>query len=231
MTRHASDIIAGILCVLTLLCAPSSGWTAGGAHIVDDSEVETPGTCHVETWVTRFIPGDGYANFEPACTLERVPWLEIGVPYQHYWDQTVAAPLLGLQVKTTIQSDTHGVGFGLGMNAAVNTTTGQLNLGSVIGLVTIPVGKSLRINLNAGWSYLDSDAPNAFFWGGQMEVDMGNDFSLMLEVFGRRPGLTGNQLGVRYTPNNGRFDFDLLVGTTFDDVTTQFITMGVTVRF
>lgn len=84
MRRHASDIIAGILCVLALLCAPNSGWTAGGAHIVDDSEVETPGTCHVETWVTRFIPGDGYANFEPACTLERVPWLEIGVPYQHY---------------------------------------------------------------------------------------------------------------------------------------------------
>jgi hypothetical protein len=231
MRRHVSDTIAAILFVLALLFAPSSGWTAGGAHIVDDSEVETPGTCHLETWVTRFIPGDGYANFEPACTPARVPWLEIGLAYQHYWDQIIGAPLLGPQAKITIQDDTHGVGIGLGFNAAVNTTTGSLNLGSVIGLVTIPVGKSLRINLNAGWSYLDSDTPHAFFWGGQMEVDMGNDFSLMIEAFGRHPGLIGNQLGVRYTPNNGRFDFDLLVGTTFDDVTTQFITMGVTVRF
>ena len=159
MRRHVSDTVAGILLVVALLFASSPGWTAGGAHIVDDSEVETPGTCHIESWVTRFVPGDGYANVEPACTLERVPWLEIGVPYQHYWDQTIAAPLLGLQVKTTIQSDTNGVGFGLGFNAAVNSTTGKLNLGSVIGLMTIPVGKSLRINLNAGWSYLDSDAP------------------------------------------------------------------------
>lgn len=231
MKKHVAGVVTGFALASSLLCASSDGQAAGGAHIVDDSEVETPGTCHLETWVTRFIPGDGYANFEPACTPASVPWLELGLAYQHYWDQAVGAPLFGPQGKITIQSDANGVGVGVGFNAAVNLTTGYVNLASVIGLVTVPIGKSLRVNINAGWSYLDSDAPNAFFWGGQLEVDISKEVSLMMEAFGRHPGLIGNQLGLRYTPNNGRFDFDFLVGTTFDDVTTQFITMGVTIRF
>lgn len=231
MYKRVAGIVAGFLLASSLVLTSSSGQAAGGAHIVDDSEVETPGGCHLEMWVTRFIPGDGYANFEPACTPAKVPWLEIAVAYQHYWDQAIGAPLLGPQIKINLQSDTEGVGVGLGFNAAVNLETGSVNLGSIIGLVTIPIGRTLRININGGWSYLAGDQPDAFFWGGQAEVDIGGDISLMLEAFGRHPGTIGNQMGLRYTPNNGRYDFDLLVGTTFDDTNTLFATMGVTIRF
>lgn len=66
------------LCALSTWC---DAMAAGGAHIVDDSEVERPGHCHVEWWVTRFVPGNGFANAAPACTLKRIPFLEAGVAH------------------------------------------------------------------------------------------------------------------------------------------------------
>lgn len=205
---------------------------AGGARIVDDSEVETPGTCHLELWVSRFVPGDGYANVGPACTALQVPWLQFGVAYQHYWDAATAAPLIGPQMKINFQPASEGVGVALGMNAGVNARTGELGLASLTALVTVPVTERFRINLNAGWNYLNGENPNAVFWGGQVEVVVGWDVTLMMEVFGRQPGVIGNQMGLRYTPAaHPRFDFDLLVGTIFDQDSTKFFTMGVTVRF
>jgi len=227
----------GIACLLlAFLLPPSQAMAAGGAHIVDDSEVETPGVCHLETWVTRFIPGDGYLNLAPACTAEKMPFLEIGAAYQHYWDQTINAELFGPAFKINFQPETKGVGVGLGLNAGTNLRTGELGLASLIGLVTIPIDPKVKINLNAGWSYLKGDVPNALFWGGQFEAKVAWDVSLMVEVFGRAPnGLVGTQMGLRYTPTmNGRegwLDFDLLAGSYFDSVSSRFFTLGVTVRY
>ena len=89
--------------------------------------------------------------------------------------------------------------------------------------------------MNAGWSYLSTEVPNAFFYGGQFVADVGWDLSLMIEAFGRAPnGVAGMQMGLRYTPEidlRTPFDFDLLVGSFFDQVTTRFFTIGVSIRF
>jgi hypothetical protein len=220
-------------CLLLVLsiAVPFAAWAAGGAHIVDDSDVESPGTCHAEFWVTRFVPGDGYANAAPACTMEKVPWLEIGAAYQHYWDQVTGAPLFGPQFKVNFQPESEGIGVGLGFNAGVNLQTGALGFASLIALVSFPINEKVKVNLNAGWSYLNADTPDALFYGGQLEAKVGWDLSLMLEAFGRVNGLVGNQAGLRYTPHDGNIDFDLLVGTYYDATSTRFFTMGVTVRF
>lgn len=77
--------------------------------------------------------------------------------------------------------------------------------------------------------------PNALFYGTQVEADVGGGVSLMLEAFGRtQGGLVGSQVGLRFTPTIwGRepFDFDLLVGTSFDQTSTRFVTLGVTIRY
>jgi hypothetical protein len=230
--KNLHSLLVGTLFWIAAAVLPGPILAAGGAHIVDDSEVETPGTCHVEFWVSRFVPGDGYANVGPACTFLKIPWLEVGAAYQHYWDEITAGPLIGPQFKINFQSASAGLGFALGLNAGVNARTGELGLAGLTALVTVPVTDALRINLNAGWSYLNGDNPNALFWGGQVEVDVGWDVTLMLEAFGRQPGVIGNQMGLRYTPSaHPRFDFDLLVGTIFDQDSTKFFTLGVTVRF
>lgn len=221
---------------MALLWPVAQAIAAGGAHIVDDSEVETPGVCHLETWVTRFVPGDGYLNLAPACTAEKMPFLEIGAAFQHYWDEVINSQLFGPAMKVNLREDTTGVGVGLGLNAGMDLKTGELGLASLIMLVTLPIDEKVKVNLNAGWSYLRTDVPNALFWGAQVEAKVAWDVSLMVEVFGRAPnGVVGTQMGLRYTPTmggkEGWIDFDLLAGSYFDSVSARFFTLGVTVRF
>lgn len=232
MTQLRSFILLCLLVVLTNFGALA----AGGPHIVDDAEVETPGVCHLETWATRFIPGDGYFNVAPACTTLKMPWLEIGAAYQHYWDEFIAGPLLGPAMKVNFQSvEKTGLGIALGLNAGVNLRTGDLGYAQLLALVTYQLNERVRLNFNGGWSYLQSDVPHAAFYGAQVEANVGGGLQLMLEGFGRtQGGLVGSQVGLRFTPTIwGRepFDFDLLVGTFFDHTSTRFVTLGVTVRY
>ena len=205
---------------------------AGGAHIVDDSEVETPGTCHYEFWVSKFVPGDGYANFGPACTLSKIPTLEVGGLFQHYWDQSTNAPFLGPQVKLNLRPASSGLGLGIEFNGGVNLRTGSFGFAQALVPVTLPITESVRINLNAGWSYVGgTDNANALFYGAQVEARIGYDLMLMLEGFGRSRGVNGVQMGLRYTPGDGPIDFDFLVGNFFDTLSSRFFTVGVTFRY
>ena len=205
---------------------------AGGAHVIDDSEVETPGTCHVELWTSVFLLGDGYGNAAPACTTLKMPWLEIGADYAHYWDQAIGAPLVGPQMKVNFRSVTQGLGLGLSLNANVNAKTGNFALGQILALVTVPVTETVRWNFNTGWSYLNNvPNPHAVFYGAQFEADLTKELMLMIEGFGRNPGVAGAQIGLRFTPGQGRIDFDLLVASLFDAPGTRAVTIGVTLRF
>ncbi len=220
-----------LLLALALPPAPDVR-AAGGAHIVDDSEVEPPGTCHLETWVTRFVPGDGYLNVGPACTSERMPRIQMGATLQHYWGEDINAPLLGPTFKVNLVPEATGVGLGLDLNAGMNLRTGDLGIASLVMLVSIPLGDKVKINVNGGWSYLSNDFnQNAAFYGMQVEAKVAWDLSLMLEIFGREPGIAGAQIGLRYTPNDGWVDFDILAGNSFDATSPKFFTVGVTVRF
>ncbi len=234
-----------ISCLLASFFWPApEAKASGGAHIVDDSEVERPGQCHVESWVTKFVPGDGYGNFAPACTPAKIPSLEFGAIVQHYWDQATNAPLFGPQVKLNLQklsfgpteespNDKYRPGVAIEFNSGVNLRTGTLGFATALIPVTIPVpiGET-KINLNAGWSYIAGDRVNhALFYGAQVETKIGFDLSLMIEAFGRTRGTSGIQMGLRYTPNDGPIDFDFLAGSFFDSGNPRFFTVGVTFRW
>ena len=131
--------IAGL--VLALLAQSFEVRAAGGAHIVDDSEVEPAGKCHVEMWVSKFVPGDGYANLGPACTLSKIPNLEVGGLLQHFWDEATNAPFLGPQAKLNLKPQSSGFGLGVEVNAGVNVRTGDLGFIQAVVPLTIPRGK------------------------------------------------------------------------------------------
>ena len=219
---------------LVLLLVPQGTLRAAGhAHVVDDAEVETPGTCHLELWTTVFLLGDGYGNGAPACTTLKMPFLEIGAAYAHYWDQVIGGPVFGPQMKVNFRSvENGGLGLGVALNAGVNLKTGDFGLGQIFGLVTVQVTEKVRFNFNTGWSYLNTaPVPNAVFYGGQFEATVFDDFLLMIEGFGRYPGVAGGQIGLRYTPGQGRIDFDLMFGALVDPAGTRTVTFGVTLRF
>ena len=114
----------------------------------------------------------------------------------------------------------------------MNLKTGEFALGQILALVTVPVTDKVRFNFNAGWSYLDAiPSPHAVFYGAQFEATFFTDFMLMIEAFGRNPGIAGGQIGLRYTPGQGAIDFDLIFGAFIDPVGTRSATIGVTLRF
>jgi hypothetical protein len=221
----------------------SAALAAGGAHVVEDSEVLEPGLCQVELWVTRFDPGAGYANATPACTLASLPRLEWGMQFQYYWfnEPQVPAQLLGPNLKVNLVPEDKGVGVGLYFNSGVNLSTGDLEVATLLVPVTIPLSERFRLNLNAGWQYLRLAAtPDDLFWGAQVEAKVGGETTLMLETFGRARGATAAQLGVRWRPSDGPIDFDFLVGGSFDKVlagefldkvNALFFTVGVSLRW
>lgn len=220
---------AGVLLLALSTC--SNARAAGGAHIVDDSEVETPGYCHVELWITRFVPGNGYANAAPACTFKQIPFLEVGFAHQDYWSEENNAPILGPTVKVNLRPEASGLGLGITAATGVNVSTGDLNFATVVGLMTVPVNEALRVNLNAGWSYVQGDMPDAFFYGAQVEVQIRQDLTFLIEGFGRAPGIGGIQTGFRYSPKDWPLDFDLLAARFLGEDQPYFFTVGVTVRF
>ena len=233
-TAAAAREIGLLALACALLAAATPGWAAGGAHFVDDAEVLEPGLCQVDLWVTRFDPGAGYANATPTCTLQSLPRLEWGVQFQHYWfnDTQTTDQIFGPTAKVNLIPEDTGIGLGFVFNSGVNLRTGNLELITPLALLTVPLNDRVRFNFNAGWSYVRiAEYPDAFFWGGQVEAKVGSEVTLMLETFGRTPGIIGTQMGLRWRPNDGPIDFDLLVGNFFDQLSTRFFTVGVTVRW
>jgi len=206
-------------------------FASGNEHVVDDAAVETPGTCHLESWMTFHGSDRGLLNLSPACTRKAWPRLEIGGAFQSSWDGGADLTTFGPALKLNIRPVEKGFGVGLIASGAVELRSGKVETASLIVPVTIPVGKAVRFNLNGGWSYARaSSQQHAAFYGAQVEVQVARDFSLMGEVFGRGDGPIGSQAGVRWNPGGGRLDVDLVVGRRIDGVNPRSVSFGITLR-
>lgn len=234
------------LLILTLAVAAFAAGRAraeGGAHVVDDSEVETVGRCHLEVWGTYLGPKANLANFGPGCTSRALPDFEVGGFLQPSRATGAASAgsqagssgagvdvLLGPALKYTVRHDTTGLGLAAEGGFTYDATQGRVQAGTVLATATLTPLKRVRINLNAGPQWIAADRRVEAFLGAQAEVDLGGDVSLMLEHFGRNRGYAGDQGGLRWTPHGGDVDFDLLVGRRIDGVARRAFTLGVTLR-
>ena len=229
MTRTAFAWGAALAAPLLLLA--SSAWASGNSHVIDDSEIETPGVCHLEAWSTRFAPRHGLLNLSPACTRKAWPNLELGGTFQHGWDSGVDQATLGPAFKLTLRPEKSGLGLAITGASAWNLSSGQWETASLIAPVTLKVNDKLRFNLNLGWSHSRAGAHlDAAFYGAQTEVDVARDLTVMVEAFQRDGDKAGGQAGLRWNPGGGRFDFDLVAGRRIDGATPRAVTLGLTVR-
>lgn len=220
--------IGGMTLPLALLAAGPAN-AAGGAHVIDDAAVETPGTCHLESWLTLTGEG-GLANSSPACTRMAWPNLEIGGFVAHGWTGDADDTLIGVSPKLKLRSEEHGVGVGIATSLGYGIDRGRFESASVIVPVTIPAGTRLRFNLNAGWQWVRTGQGHDAFAGAQVEYALKPNLGLMAEAFARDTGKPGGQVGVRWTTGKGRVDVDLLAGRYVDGATPTAITLGVTLR-
>jgi hypothetical protein len=219
---------SALIGMAVLLARPALA--AGGAHVVDDSAIETAGTCHVETWVTGASHGGGLAYVGPGCTLKQLPVLEFGGFVVHNWGGGIRDTLIGLTPKWTIQSEYRGLGIALDGNLAWSTDHGRLDNASLIVPFTIDAQTWLRLDFNAGWLWTRAGDREAGFVGAQAEMQVAHDLNLMIEAFTRTIEKPGGQIGLRWTPHRGRIDLDLIAGRRADGVAPTSVTLGLTIR-
>ncbi|MBT2187822.1 hypothetical protein [Sphingobium nicotianae] len=217
---------AWLPCAL-LTAAPAFG--AGGAHVVDDAAVETPGDCHVETWVSATSDG-GLVNVTPGCTRTAWPNLEMGGLVTHGWSAGEQDTVAGLSSKLVLRPEQRGLGIGLSGSLGFGLDRGRFETASLIMPLTIPAGHILRFNVDAGWQWSRATDAHDLFAGGQVEIRISAGLGLMAETFGRSRGKMGGQTGLRWTVAGGRVDLDLLAGRYLDGATPNAVTFGVTVR-
>ena len=222
--------VNGVAILLPAFLAAGPAFASGGEHVVDDAAVETPGTCHLESWVTLSSGGGGLVNSAPACTRKAWPNLELGGFVTHSWTDETHDTLIGLSPKLMLRSEDRGVGIGIATSLGYGIDRGRFETASVIVPVTIPAGEKLRFNLNAGWLWARAGHRHDMFVGGQAEIALRKNLNLMVETFTRDEGKVGGQAGLRWTVAGGAVDLDLIGGRFVDGFTRSAVSFGVTIR-
>ena len=222
--RLGAAAAAGMATSLMLAAMPARA--SGVEHVIDDSAVETPGTCHVESWVTIVSGGAGIATVAPACTRLQWPNLELGGFASTAWDGNARETQIGVTPKWNLRDEKHGLGVALSGSAGMDIARGRLASASLVVPVTIPAGR-LRFNLNMGWQWTRAGGHTAIA-GTQAEFQATATLTLMAETFVRDHGRAGGQTGLRWNPRRGRIDVDLVCGRYLDGVSPRAISLGLT---
>lgn len=216
------------LALAALIATPALA--AGGARVVDDAAVETPGVCHVETWLTASTGENRLFQFAPACTPRALPMLELGGSITQTWAPGASDTVLGTAAKVNLRDETtRGWGVAISGGIAWSVDRGDVDSANINVPLTVPVGQ-VRLNLNTSWLWSRADGHSAFV-GVQADWTVRPDLDLMVEAFTRDTGQAGAQIGLRWTPGGGHVDFDLIAGRYIDGVTPTSLTAGVIVRF
>lgn len=212
-----------------MVAAVEEARASGGAHVIDDAEVETPGLCHAESWLTGFGDGRRLMNLSPACTFAALPSIEFGASIQHGWERGHRHTLVGPAVKVALRSPSRSFGLGAVVSAAVDIATGKAESVAVLVPVTVDLTPRVRTNFNLSYQWARTGDRHGLVAGAQVEARVGGNLSVMAEGFVRDGGKPGFQAGVRWTPK-AWVDVDLLGGRRVDGSGARAVTLGVTLR-
>jgi hypothetical protein len=216
------------LALAMLPFAPANA--AGGAHVVDDAQVETPGLCHVELWTTA---GRGQRIFHaaPACTFASLPDIEFGGFVELASANGEEGMIFGPAIKLALRPVESGIGIGLAASAGVSLGGASVDTASLFLPVTVDVTDRLRFNANAGWAWTRGPLAHEAIYGAQLEYAATSAIGLMAEVFaGSRRG-HGYQAGLRWSPGRAAFDIDLLAREDRGEDRARSFTLGLTMRW
>lgn len=212
---------------------------AGGAFVVDDSEIAKPGDCKVESWASFASNTDFLGVTSPAC-VANLGWpVELGFSLARFRSDDEWGSELVLKGKTNILPA--GIGkIGLGFSGAVafDLLTGEHSASSVNVPATFEIVEQFKINVNAGWLYTRPEDLNWFTYGAGFEWNFIKPLTLIGEVFGlagqsvepfSRTDLRA-QLGLRYMPYES-VDIDVISGRNILGENANWITVGLNFRF
>jgi hypothetical protein len=212
---------------------------AGAAYAVDTAEVNEPGACKVESWMSAAGNHDFFAASTPTCVLGIFRPVEASVQLSRAradeeWT-TGATPKL----KTNLVPSAIGSwGVALSGAAAYDLNTHENTALFATIPATLRLSNVVRINLNAGWQW-DRLADRQYFTygAGADWRTPDNVWTVTAEMFGQlgaadvasvvQPRF---QLGLRWRPVD-QFNIDLIYGRNIAGENANWLTLATVVRF
>jgi hypothetical protein len=217
------------LAAASVIATPLPAIAAGGAHGVDDAAVETPGACHLESWVSDLGGGERLVNFSPACTPLALPTVEIGGTVQRVGAPGERRWLAGPAIKWTLHEGGRGPAVGLAGSALIDPGSGHIDSAALLVPVTFRPADRITVNLNAGVGHSRGEGAHPLY-GAQVDVAAAKGVALMAEIFGRPDQRPALQAGIRWTFDRDRIDLDLLAGRQGGAAGDGSVTLGFTIR-
>ncbi len=205
---------------------------AGGAFFVDNAGVDDPGACKVETWASAAGSDDRVFAVAPACAVSLGQPVEFGVQYDRLRFDGEWTSAGALKAKTSLIPLTDHVRFGAAVSGAALWSFETNEIAAYV--LNVPfsfrVAEPLQLNLQIGGLWERATGHKHFTWGAGIELALTPQLAFVGEVFSLASRHRGAQAGLRYTPHE-KIDFDLIYGHNLAGEKSDWITLGMNVRF
>jgi hypothetical protein len=210
----------------------SRGHAAEGAFAVDNADVNEPGFCKVETWGSAARNGDRIFAVAPLCAVSfgQPVDLAIQIDRANFDGEWLTAGALKAKTSIVPLGDASRFGVAISGAAIASFKTNQFVAYSINVPVTFRVTDSLDLSLQFGGLWDRVDDRSHITWGGGFEFTLTPQLMLIGEVFSLASEHRGAQAGLRYTPHE-KIDFDLIYGHNLAGEKSDWLTLGVNVRF
>src|SRR5262245_40951725 len=156
----------GLCVVAAAMSLSGHAHAAGGAYVVDTSEVSATGSCKVETWLSWASNKDFIGVANPACVVDVGRPVEFSGGFYRSRFEDEWANGMAPKAKTKIIPSAIG-SFGLAITgqAAYDFTTRETTALFVNVPATMRLSAVLRINVNAGWLWARIVDRHYLFYG------------------------------------------------------------------
>ena len=212
--------------IASALCfgVPDFAAATGGSYFVDDATVTPAGHCQVESWVRWLPQGSFDATSVPACSNDVLEFSATLVG--RAGPKSSHSEGLGLKhVVGDLERD--GAAWGLAANALLQN--GKIASANVYAPWSIALTSDQRwvVDINAGFQRTETPDWHALI-GAAVEYELAPGWHVIGEALRNGARVRTIQAGLRRTLTKD-IDLDIVVGTTHDDGTEQWLTFGLNV--
>ena len=217
---------------LALSVNQGASFAAGGAFFVDNAGVDDPGACKVEAWASGTRNGDRGFAVAPACAVSLGRPVEFGVQFDRVKFDGEWTSAGAVKAKTSLIPFTDSAHFGAAISGAaiMSFATNEIAAYVVNVPLSFRVAEPLQLNVQIGGLWERATGHEHFTWGTGFELALTPQLTFVGEVFSLASEHRGAQAGLRFTPHE-KIDFDLIYGHNLAGEKSDWITLGVNVRF
>jgi hypothetical protein len=221
-----------VVASLTFTGAYGTAQAAGGGFFVDNAGVDDPGSCKVEAWASAARNGDRVFAVAPACAVSLGQPVEFGVQYDRVRFDGQWASAGAIKAKTSLVPFHDNARFGAAISgsAIMSFATSEIVAYVLNVPVSFHVTDQLHLNVQAGGLWERNTGHEHLTWGAGIELMLTPQFTFIGEIFSFASEHRGAQAGLRYTPHE-KIDFDLIYGHNLAGEKSNWITLGMNVRF